>query len=464
MFDFFVDYLIKMRFGGINALLAFAMTVVCSVLLAHKIELNLKKALILLAHAAVLFFASILFASFTTAFIKLFYEGHVRYVLTFCNLVLTVMYYIFFSKFQVKVKIIILSIFFTAIAVKGIIVTTASGSIQANIFGGALPEWVVSFAIEIVTIVGGTVYLKLLSIESVGHIQTYSAIFVLVICVLSFGLMLITDNLMGEFTSNVKLLITYASVVFYLFNLMYYFQLRQSAIEYSANIDLLALRQKDEINNEFYKISQANLEEMHRIRHDIKNQFLYMQVLFENKDYDGLAKYFSDLNNHVIVLLTFSDSGNKAVSAILYIERSKAHAAGLTIESKLVIPQQILVDDLDLNALLANLLDNAIEACIRDGISGGVIELFMRQQDSYLYITIKNPVGGDTDPGERLKLNTSKSDNRHIHGYGSKIVASVVKKYDGIIKYDILDGLFTVDIMLTLGSEKIKEESKINLL
>ena len=44
--------------------------------------------------------------------------------------------------------------------------------------------------------------------------------------------------------------------------------------------------------------------------------------------------------------------------------------------------------------------------------------------------------------------------NCELHGFGTRIIRSIVEKYNGSIKYAMHDGLFITDVMLELKEEK----------
>lgn len=58
----------------------------------------------------------------------------------------------------------------------------------------------------------------------------------------------------------------------------------------------------------------------------------------------------------------------------------------------------------------------------------------------------KNAVA-DEDKKNALLLKTTKSD-KDAHGYGSKVVKSIIKRYNGQVEYSTEDGFFTVSALL----------------
>ena len=79
--------------------------------------------------------------------------------------------------------------------------------------------------------------------------------------------------------------------------------------------------------------------------------------------------------------------------------------------------------DIDLTALLVNLLDNALQA----SRPGDCVELVGLVQNGLLTLEVKNPLHGHTLP-ERFRL---PEDLRRQHGYGLSNVRQIAQHYNG---------------------------------
>lgn len=230
----------------------------------------------------------------------------------------------------------------------------------------------------------------------------------------------------------------------------YFFILRNI----KAQEENLALSRKAitlETSNTLIALNQSNLEQMHKIRHDIKNRFAVMQIMLDNKEYDRLEEYFKELLGEAIVPYFQVNTGNSAFDLVFNLELSKAKAQGIEVTYKLVIPPSIPVTENDLDGLVINLMDNAVEACQKVKNGQKVIDVNVQTVHNYLVMRIAN-----TLPKERfetaLSLETDKPD-KEFHGFGSKIADDIAKKYNGHIIRSVEDDKFIVDVMLDLLSE-----------
>ena len=107
------------------------------------------------------------------------------------------------------------------------------------------------------------------------------------------------------------------------------------------------------------------------------------------------------------------------------------------------------IPDHHLCSLVANLLDNAIEASRK--IEDPKIVIEMKMVKDYLSLTIRNKM----DPSmqdKALTIRTTKSDKKQ-HGLGRQIIDDIVRRYNGISTREIKDGWYIASVMLELGAE-----------
>ena len=216
-----------------------------------------------------------------------------------------------------------------------------------------------------------------------------------------------------------------------------------------AERQLMAEKYMAQSERNLMELSRQNLEELRAIRHDIKNQYAYMNVLLQEQRYEELAEFFNQNKQANSKPLSGIDCGNLVLNTILNLEQSRAHAQGCTLDHRVFVAPQLPFAETDLCSLFTNLIDNALEAIQRQKIPHGVVEVGINQKNAALYICVLNPVDEQLGTEKLLSLRTTKKE-KALHGYGSHIVDSIVQKYDGQITRSIENGKYRVDIMLNL--------------
>lgn len=216
---------------------------------------------------------------------------------------------------------------------------------------------------------------------------------------------------------------------------------------YNTLLDYQAQTLKVESEKSQLEISNLQYEELHKIRHDIKNQMSILSELVKNKQYDELNKYFADLNELVHISIDYVDSGNMMVNAVLNMELSKAKARNLTINYNILVPNELSqIQPQDLTSLATNLLDNAIEYSVNNNIDTP-IEFSLNYRNNCLLVKCRNKLS-EKDINNKLNLKSHKSEILK-HGYGTKIIMSICKKYNGVGKFKKDNNYFVFEGMMT---------------
>ncbi len=222
--------------------------------------------------------------------------------------------------------------------------------------------------------------------------------------------------------------------------------------EQTEIVSLQAEHQRLLAEQETMKMVDSNLEDLRCIRHDLRNQYAYMQILLQEQRYGELGDYFRQVAQNLPTPLKFVDCGNPTMNTILNMEISKARQAQIEVTHQLVVPPRLPFADRDLCAILANLMDNAIEECgrlAREGEAMPAIHLEIYPQKSYLFIQCRNKTDRQGLNRNGWGLRTTKGDEK-LHGYGTRIVSKTAEKYNGITEYKLEKGCFVARVLLDM--------------
>ena len=101
------------------------------------------------------------------------------------------------------------------------------------------------------------------------------------------------------------------------------------------------------------------------------------------------------------------------------------------------------IDDFDLCTLFGNLLDNAIEASIKEEESKRYINVRAKVIKSFLTISVEN----NTVEGEEIDF-VSRKDDQENHGFGMKNIKNVINKYSGEMTFETNNSCISIFVML----------------
>lgn len=201
-----------------------------------------------------------------------------------------------------------------------------------------------------------------------------------------------------------------------------------------------------ELNN---KMLQKSLDETEQTFdlwrqsvHDYKNHVIVLKQLADENRMDEIKAFLEEENDTINKQLFMIRTGNSVVDTLVNLKRSLAEKYHIAFIVHGTLPEKLVVENMDLANILGNLLDNAIEASMKE--QDGYIDLTLKQEKSFLLLTIRNKC---TDASAK-EIDKSSKENPEFHGIGLKSVKRAVKKYDGQINVEQNEHEFVVTIMI----------------
>lgn len=185
--------------------------------------------------------------------------------------------------------------------------------------------------------------------------------------------------------------------------------------------------------------------EVHRIKHDMKNNMVYLQMLLKENPKEA-ESYLNDyMKVNMENLREFSNSGNLAVDALLNYKNMIAAEKNVFINLDIQIPNSLHYKSSDLCVILGNLLDNAIEAA--ENSENKEIDVRIVYVKNKLKITVKNYYTGKIKKDTGGNFISTKSDTKN-HGIGLQSVTRIVEAYGGVMEVRTDHSVFQVDIIM----------------
>lgn len=179
-------------------------------------------------------------------------------------------------------------------------------------------------------------------------------------------------------------------------------------------------------------------------QHDWSNHLSVLLFLVKSGEYQELEHYIENLTKEIKVLeKQLLNVDNIILKAIISQKIEVAKNFGIEFILKLDIPEEIKIKNIDLSALINNLLDNSIEANIITGTYRWIkLEIFKMKEN--LYITVKNTVNCEIKQ-EDGKYETTKQGGK---GFGLRQIDKIIKSYKGSIIRKIEDNIFITKILI----------------
>ena len=198
-----------------------------------------------------------------------------------------------------------------------------------------------------------------------------------------------------------------------------------------------------QLEKAYYDILEQQNQQLMIYVHDTKNHLAAIRSL--NTDPE-IEQYVGKLSERLTWYSRNCHSGNKLLDVMISKYSFECERKGIHFEYDVKICNLDNMDDIDLVAVLGNLMDNALTATERSQLRK--ISLVTAKRNSYSIIIISNSY--DAPPNMIAgNLVTTKADREH-HGYGLKSVKKTLKKYGGDFEwnYDETSHTFTVTVMV----------------
>ena len=113
--------------------------------------------------------------------------------------------------------------------------------------------------------------------------------------------------------------------------------------EYTNVADLTAETQMNKSAASLMAVTSENLAELHKIQHDINNQYAYMRAMLDTGDLAGLKNYLDELSSTFSEpIVPLVDCGNHTLDLILNMETSRPGVRGHAGRERRATPRTAL--------------------------------------------------------------------------------------------------------------------------
>lgn len=242
-----------------------------------------------------------------------------------------------------------------------------------------------------------------------------------------------------EQENNILLLLVNLGLVVLDAGIIYLYKILSREADLKKRAELV--EQQLEMTQKYYEGLQENYEHMQKIMHDNKK---HIQVLCKLDEIDKI-NYGKELIASIVESQPRFQCSDKIVCAIIWNKMLICEQKGIEFEINMQDISFAFMNKIEITALFANLLDNAVEACESSSNSKKRIYLRIHCFKEYIVINMCNTI--ETLPKIRDgKLVSNK--NGHM-GLGMTILEGLVNKYYGNVDYEYSDKYFETKIILS---------------
>ncbi len=197
---------------------------------------------------------------------------------------------------------------------------------------------------------------------------------------------------------------------------------------------------------------RAIYREMRGYKHDFHNHLQTLKGYLDTGEYDRAAAYIEALDDRIMHVDTLIKTGNVTVDAVLSAKLSQAKECRIRTTVTATVPEDTAaVTDVELGILIANLLDNAIEACRTRPEDERFLRLYIAPKGNMLYFSLLNAAGTKQNRVNGLFASSKPaSDSASLHGFGLKRARDILDAHAGYLRVASEDGAFSTEFLLPL--------------
>lgn len=243
---------------------------------------------------------------------------------------------------------------------------------------------------------------------------------------------------------NVQILLSVSSACLFVSTIFLFFAYSHQVKKERQTIQIQNELDRLQTEQSYYQILDQQNQQLMIYAHDAKKHLAAIQALNENP---AIGNYVAKLSEQLKDYSKSRNSGNKLLDVMLNKYDIDCKMRGIFFEYDVKVCNLSQLEDIDLVAILGNLLDNAITASGQS--TEKYISLSTVYRNRYSVIIVSNSC--DTPPKQSGNHLISTKAGTGLHGFGLKSVAKAIKKYDGDYEwdYDSDKHLFTFTVMVS---------------
>lgn len=303
---------------------------------------------------------------------------------------------------------------------------------------------VINKAIQIITCFClGRSMRKIVNLNRSTHVLMIAAFLVGYTAVVILANLIVTDSLY-----TIQIAVIFSWVFIFVAMVVGLIGIVLSNQYYNKKRDLQLLAIVNEMMEKNYENLAANQMMISKQVHDFNHHLKTLQGLYESPD--ELKLYIDQLCNVPYEGTSLCQSGNRTVDAIINCKKTEAQEKNIAFTFTVDFLGEITIKAIDICAVLANQLDNALEACEKVISMERFVDVQVRRKNDFVFMIVKNSVAQNPFD-ENGTLHSKKMQDDRIHGLGLVNIAETVKKYDGNLKNEYRDQMFVSYVMLQNG-------------
>ena len=263
--------------------------------------------------------------------------------------------------------------------------------------------------------------------------------FIIVMILLTYGSVWTKDH---SFVVSRYIIVVSVLSVLFLYENLWFWRWRKNQKTEQENRNL---RYENSVMKEYYDTLENQMDVIRKFHHDINKHMDVLNEMMDKMNTSELKLYSEQLEEVYQGVKPVIYCSNPIVNAVLVNKMHQCEEKHIKFRIDMMDFESKKMKEIDLVALLSNLLDNAIEECERlVNQSEKRISIYGWRIRNNLFLEVRN-----TTEKEQIDSSTfkTKKDPRS-HGVGMKIIKEIIETYDGVTEIEIENGEIEIFVQI----------------
>ena len=263
--------------------------------------------------------------------------------------------------------------------------------------------------------------------------------FIVVMILLTYGSVWTKDH---SFVVSRYIIVVSVLSVLFLYETLWFWRWRKNQKTEQENRNL---RYENSVMKEYYDTLENQMDVIRKFHHDINKHMDVLNEMMDKMNTSELKLYSEQLEEVYQGVKPVIYCSNPIVNAVLVNKMHQCEEKHIKFRIDMMDFESKKMKEIDLVALLSNLLDNAIEECERlVNQSEKRISIYGWRIRNNLFLEVRN-----TTEKEQIDSSTfkTKKDPRS-HGVGMKIIKEIIETYDGVTEIEIENGEIEIFVQI----------------
>jgi len=228
-----------------------------------------------------------------------------------------------------------------------------------------------------------------------------------------------------------------------IFNSMTLYMIYNLIVKRTLQIEQQKMETLMQQRKQQYEFSQQLIDSINIKSHDLKKQIRYLEQHEVSR-----TDMVQGLKDAVANYDTLIQTNNEALSTILSEKSLVCYNNQIKFVCIADTDNLNCIKSIDLYTIMANLLDNAVEASQKVEVQYRSISVAVKQKENFISIHTENYFSGSIrKKGETLLTMKSEPEN---HGFGVKSIQQIVDSYQGNMSFKTKGNIFSVNILIPI--------------